>query len=72
MAEGAEGDGGVADVGVVCEHDFQDANVSDDGSGDGGDEEKDGGDEEEGDAEPAMDLLVMGISIIKPAWCFNE
>lgn len=37
MAEGAEGDGGVADIGVVGEHDFEDGDVIDDRGGDGGD-----------------------------------
>ncbi len=52
MAEGAEGDAGVADVARVGEGDFEDGDVADDGGGDGGDEEEDGGEEEEGDAEP--------------------
>lgn len=37
VAEGAEGDGGVADIGVVGEHDFEDGDVIDDRGGDGGD-----------------------------------
>ena len=52
MTEGAEGDAGMADVAGVCEGDFEDRDVADDGGGDGGDEEEEGGDEEEDDADP--------------------
>ena len=43
MAKSAEGDRGFTDVGMVCESDFENGDVSDDGGGDGGDEEEDGG-----------------------------
>ena len=52
MTEGAEGDAGMADVAGVCEGDFEDRDVADDGGGDGGDQEEEGGDEEEDDADP--------------------
>ena len=72
VAEGAKGDGGGADVGVVGEHDFEDGDVFDDGGGDGGDQEEDGGDEEEGDAQPAIELLVMSFSYANRAWEFSS
>ena len=55
MAEGSKSDGGVSDVGRVGQVHFQDADVADDGRGDGGDEEEDGGDEEEGYADEVDD-----------------
>lgn len=55
MAEGAKDDGGVADVGFVGEHHFEDCDVFDDGRGDGGDKEEDGGREEEEGADMVND-----------------
>lgn len=43
MAKSAEGYRGFADVGMVCEGDFENGDVFDDRGGDGGDEEEDGG-----------------------------
>ena len=41
MAEGAEDEGGFADVGLVGEHNFEDGDIFDDGGGNGGYEEED-------------------------------
>ena len=61
MAEGAEGDGRVADGRLVGQHDFEDGDVVDDGGGDGGDEQEDGGDEEEDDADPVGEGRVSVV-----------
>ena len=41
MAEGAEDDGGVADVGLVGEHNFEDGDIFNDRRRNGGYEEED-------------------------------
>lgn len=60
-AYGAENDGRVADVGVVCEHHFEDCDVLDDGGGDGGYEEEDGGYEEEDNTHPVGEWLGIAL-----------
>jgi hypothetical protein len=52
VPKAAECDGGVSDVGTVREHDLENANVSNDRRGDGGDEEEDGCEEDEGHTDP--------------------
>ena len=52
MAEGAEGEGGLADLGFVGEDDFEDGDVLDHRSGNGSDQEQDGGNEEEDHSDP--------------------
>jgi hypothetical protein len=51
VAEAAKSNGGMADVGLVHEGDFEDGNVVDDGGRDARDEEEDRSDEEEGHAD---------------------
>ena len=46
MTERAESNGGITDVSGIAESDFQNGDVADNWSGDGGDEEKDGSDED--------------------------
>ena len=41
VAKGAEDEGGIADVGLVGEHNLEDRNIFDDGGGNGGYEEED-------------------------------
>ena len=52
MAEGAERDAGVAQRGLVRQHDFEDGDVADDGRRDGGHEQEDAGEQEEDHADP--------------------
>ena len=52
MAEGTKGHTGMSDVGRVGEGNLEDANVSNNGRRDGGDEKESGRDDEEGNADP--------------------
>ena len=56
VAEGAEGDGGAADVRLIREGDAQEANIVDDGRTYRCDQEEDRGHEEESDADPDCTL----------------
>ena len=72
VAERTEGHGGVADVGLVGEEDFEDPDVADDRGGDAGDEEEDGGDEEAGDADEVNDAGHGGGCgvVVVGWWCW--
>lgn len=52
MPEGSKDDAGVADVGVVCQDDFEDGDVFYHGGGDCGYEQEDGCCEEEDYSDP--------------------
>ena len=52
VPEGSKDDAGIANIGVVCQDDFEDGEVFYHGGGDCGDEQEDGGCEEEDDSDP--------------------
>ncbi len=59
MTKGPECDGGVAKIGLVGEHHLQDANISNDGRGDGGDEEEYGSYEQQEGAQMMKDSSFL-------------